>query len=209
MKVFDEYYQEYDRWYEKNNFLYLSEAAAVEMAMPKKGRGIEIGVGTGRFAMQLGIKEGCDISKNMLKIAASRGIRTRADAAEKLSYKNESFDFAVFIVTLCFVKNPLKALKEAYRVLKPGASVITAVIEKNSRLGRKYRKKKSVFYKNAVFFSVSELRTLIKNAGFEVTSMYQTLYRGRDKIQDVQKPLPGSGLGSFVVISAKKQEAVQ
>ena len=204
MKVFDKYYKQYDDWYEKNRFLFLSEAATVKKLIPENKRGLEIGVGTGRFALQLGIQEGCDVSKNMLAVARNRGIKIRPADAEKLPYKDKTFDYAVFIVTLCFVKNPLKALKEAYRILKPGGMVIAGIIDKNSRLGRKYRKKKSVFYENAVFFSVRELKGLIKSAGFEVTELYQTLFPGNDKKEDVQKPAQGSGRGSFIVVAAKK-----
>ncbi len=206
MRVFDRYYGQYDAWYEKNRFLYLSEAAAVRKGMPETGRGIEIGVGTGRFAVQLDIKEGCDISKNMLAVAKSRGVKTSLAAAEKLPYKDKTFDYAVIIVTLCFINNPLKALKEAYRVLKPGGRVIVAVIDRNSRLGRKYRKKQSVFYAKARFFSVRELKALIKKAGFKITAVYQTLFSGKDKSKSVQAPRTGFGKGSFVVVAAEKEE---
>lgn len=206
MSVFDSYYKKYDEWYEKNRFLYLSEIAAIKKAISKPGRGIEIGVGTGRFASMLGLKEGVDISKNMLALAKKRGIKVKHAAAEKLPYADETFDTVAIIVTLCFVKKPLKVLKEAWRILKFGGTLVVGIIDKNSRLGRKYKQKKSVFYKNAVFFSVKELKNIIKAAGFHTLKVYQTLFAGKDEIKKIQKPLPGSGKGSFIVVSAKKQK---
>jgi len=61
--IFDKYYKKYDAWYEKNKFAYLSEIGALKKVVPNKGEGLEIGVGTGRFASRLGIKYGADPSK--------------------------------------------------------------------------------------------------------------------------------------------------
>jgi ubiquinone/menaquinone biosynthesis C-methylase UbiE len=49
-EVFDKYFKEYDEWYEKNKLAYLSEVAALKKVIPKGKKGLEIGVGTGRFA---------------------------------------------------------------------------------------------------------------------------------------------------------------
>ena len=57
-RIFEKYYNQYDLWYEKNEFTYLSELEAIREVLPKSGRGLEIGVGTGRFAQSLGIAIG-------------------------------------------------------------------------------------------------------------------------------------------------------
>jgi len=72
---FDVYSEEYDRWYERNKFAYLSEIEALKKVVPKKGKGLEIGVGTGRFAHALGVSVGIDPSENMLQIARKRKIK--------------------------------------------------------------------------------------------------------------------------------------
>ena len=74
MNIFNHNYKKYDLWYERNKFAYLSELEAVKKVLPKRGEGLEIGVGTGRFAAPLGITAGVDPSKNMIKIAKKRGI---------------------------------------------------------------------------------------------------------------------------------------
>jgi len=55
--IFDIYPKEYDNWYEENKFAYLSEIEALKKVIPEKGEGLEIGVGTGRFAQPLRIKQ--------------------------------------------------------------------------------------------------------------------------------------------------------
>ncbi|HDT15600.1 MAG TPA: class I SAM-dependent methyltransferase, partial [Firmicutes bacterium] len=152
LNIFDKKSSDYDAWYDKNKFIFLSEAVAIKKAIPAKGRGVEIGAGTGRFTKALGIREGVDISSNMLKIAAKRGIKTKKASAYSLPYKTGSFDYALLIVTLCFLKHPLKALTEARRVLKPKGIVIIGIIDRNSRIGRKCKNKKSIYYKEAVFY---------------------------------------------------------
>ena len=69
--IFDDYYKKYDEWYDRNPFAYLSELKAVQKALPEAGKGLEIGVGTGRFAAPLGISIGVDSSEKMIEIAVT------------------------------------------------------------------------------------------------------------------------------------------
>ncbi|MBN1493708.1 MAG: class I SAM-dependent methyltransferase, partial [Candidatus Omnitrophica bacterium] len=170
-----------------------------------KGKGLEIGVGTGRFAQVLGIKSGIDPSKNMIEIARKRGVNVKLGYGERLPFKNATFDYAVVIITICFTKNPEKVLKEAYRVLKTKGKIIIGIVDKDSFLGKFYQQKKSLFYKHADFFSVREIADLLKDAGFLKFSYYQTLYNHPAEIKSVQKPRKGFGTGGFVVIAAKKR----
>ena len=55
---FEKYTQEYDEWFIKNKNQYLSELNSIKNLIPKNKKGIEIGVGSGRFASPLGIKYG-------------------------------------------------------------------------------------------------------------------------------------------------------
>ena len=204
--IFDRYHKKYDAWYDRNKFAYLSELKAVRKFLPKKrGKGLEIGVGTGRFAAPLGIKFGVDPSKNMIETARKRGVDVRLGSGERLPFKNAVFDYTAIIITICFVKNPEKVLKEACRVLKKKGKIIMGIVDKNSFLGEFYRKKKSVFYKKANFFNIGEIIDLLKDVGFSKFSYYQTLYKLPAEIKLVQKPRKGFGQGGFVVISGEKK----
>ncbi len=204
MKIFDRYYKKYDAWYDKNEFAYLSELKAIRKVLPKRGKGLEIGVGTGRFAQALGIGSGVDPSKNMIEIARKRGVNVKLGYGERLPFKNTAFDYVAVIITICFTNNPEKVLKEAYRVLKTKGKIIIGIVDKDSFLGKFYQKKKSAFYKEAVFFSVKEIADLLDSTGFSKFSYYQTLYDFPDEIKSVQKPQKGFGRGGFVVIAGEK-----
>ena len=202
--IFDRYYKKYDAWYDRNRFAYLSELEAVKKALPRRGKGLEIGIGTGRFAHALGISTGIDPSKNMIQIAERRGIDVRLGSGERIPFKNAAFDYAAIIITICFVKDPGRVLKEARRVLKKNGRIIMGIIDKDSFLGEFYQQKKSIFYKEANFFNVREITDLLKNTGFSEFSYYQTLYKLPAEIKSLQRPRKGFGQGGFVVISGEK-----
>ncbi len=204
MTLFDKHYKRYDAWYEKNKLAYLSEIKAIKKVLPKKGKGLEIGVGTGRFASSLGIRFGIDPSQNMLKIAAKRDIDTRKAQGERIPYGSSFFDYVAIIITICFVKDPSRVLRESKRVLKKGGRIIIGIIDKESFLGKFYQKKESIFYKKAKFLSVKNVNTLLRNSGFSDFRYYQTIFSLPGDMRSVQKPQKGFGKGSFVVISAKK-----
>jgi ubiquinone/menaquinone biosynthesis C-methylase UbiE len=203
--VFNTYAEEYEEWFEKNKFAYLSEIEALKKVMPE-GKGLEVGVGTGRFAGPLGVDTGIDPSENMLKIAESRGVKTFHGRGEDLPFEDNEFDFVLLAFTLCFVDDPKKVIAEAKRVLKDNGKIIVGVIDKNSALGKIYQDKKqnSRFYGIAKFYSTEEVIELLKNYDFKNIRTLQTLFDlpgNLNKIDDVKE---GHGKGGFVVVSGSK-----
>lgn len=205
-KIFDEYADEYDAWYEKYSLIYESEILAIRPHLILTEKSLEIGVGTGRFAKALGIKFGIDPAFKMVKLAKERGINVIIGIAEELPFLDNTFELILMIATLCFIKNPLKAIKECKRVLKHKGKLILGIIDKDSFLGRLYeeKKNKSKFYKNAKFFSTKEIISLLKNAGFLNFKITQTLFKPIYEISEVELVKEGYGKGGFVVISAEK-----
>jgi hypothetical protein len=55
--------------------------------LPRVNWGLEIGVGTGRFAVPLGVRWGVDPSIRMGKMAKARGIQVVSGRAESLPFK--------------------------------------------------------------------------------------------------------------------------
>ncbi|MBC7328476.1 methyltransferase domain-containing protein, partial [bacterium] len=177
--VFDIYTNEYEEWFEKNKFAYLTELEAIRRALPPHpGRGLEIGVGTGRFAQPLGIEVGIDPSDKMLEIARKRGIKAVKGEGENLPFKDEEFDFVLLAFTLCFVKDPKRVLQEAQRVLKPNGLILIGIIDRESELGKLYlsRKNESKFYRIATFFSTQEIMDMLQELGFKNIRTLQTLF---------------------------------
>ncbi len=206
---FDEHYQEYDAWYERNKWAYLSELEAVKKILPENGCGLEIGVGSGRFAAPLGITVGIDPSKKMVELAKERGVDARLGAGEELLFKSSTFDYVAIIVTLCFVRDPQKAATESARVLKPGGKLIVGIIDKESFLGKHYQKKGSIFYGHARFFRIKEVVKILRIAGFRDFLYYQTIFDYPEKIKAVEHPREGYGKGGFIVIASQKKRNIE
>lgn len=204
---YPKYVARYEKWFETNQIAYQSELSAIKALLPKQGKGIEIGVGTGRFATPLGIYAGIEPSKEMGIIAEKKGINVTKAFAEDLPLKNESFDFALMVTTVCFLNNIEIAFQEAHRVLKKSGYLIIGMVDKNSKIGQIYLKKqnKSTFYKDANFYTTDKMVELMKQANFKNFSFRQTLFQETSKIKKTEKPVTGFGKGSFVVIRGKKK----
>ena len=72
---FEKYSDAYDEWFEKNRELYDAEVEAIRQLVPWPGaNGVEVGVGSGKFAAPLGIKIGVEPSEKMAIKAEKQGI---------------------------------------------------------------------------------------------------------------------------------------
>jgi SAM-dependent methyltransferase len=203
---YEEHAGEYDGWFAENRFAYESELRAVGMLLPRPGAGVEIGVGTGRFAGKLDIRFGVEPSKSMRTIARDRGILVVGGSAEALPFRDGRFDFAVMVTVLCFLDDPDAAMREACRVLTPSGSLVVAFIDRDSPLGKKYnaRKDESVFYRQATFHSAGEVTELLSRAGFRTLAFRQTIFGDPGSMTGMDSVREGFGEGCFVVVRADK-----
>ena len=204
IEAFEKYSKEYDEWFIRNKNIYLAELNLIKEVVPSEKIGIEIGIGTGRFATSLGIKIGIDPSKKMLKISKERRFQIFRAIAENLPFKDETFDFGLMVTTICFVDDILKSFMEIHRILKTEGFIVVGFVDKDSKLGIKYqlKKKRSKFYGDAEFYSVNEVINYLRKAHFRIIETKQTIfYNSSDKIDSVKN---GYGEGSFVVIKASK-----
>ena len=206
ISAFNQYAEEYDKWFDRNPFAYESELLAIKRFFPRRGKGLEIGVGTGKFAVPLGIKVGVEPARAMAVIAGRRGIEVHEAVAENLPFENETFDFVLMVTVLCFLRNPQTAIEEIARVLKPGGSLIIGMIDGESFLGRIYeaKKAKSLFYKDARFYSAPEVIDILKRTGFSHIRICQTIFKNPDEITGPESVEDGFGKGGFVVLSSEK-----
>ena len=206
IEPFEKHTIQYEDWFKKNEYAYQSEINAIKDILPNFSNGIEIGVGSGKFALPLGIKFGVEPSVEMRKIAESRGIRVVEGVAENLPLENESFDLVLMVTTLCFLDDASKAFSEVYRILKPEGFFINGFVDKNSMIGKIYQqyKTKSIFYKIAVFYSTEEVIFLLKETGFKNIEFRQTIFKSLDNINKVEPVKEGHGEGSFIVVRAQK-----
>ena len=205
---FDVYHERYEEWFDINQAAYISELLALRPFIPLGGNGIEVGVGSGRFAAPLGISIGIDPSSSMLSYAIARGIKGVMGTAEDLPFVDGSFDTAMVVTTICFVDSPDRMLAEIFRVLKPGGRVVIGFIDRESMIGQNYltHQAESDFYRDAIFYSTDDVKKMLINLGFSITGLGQTLAHRLSETTELEPVLPGSGKCAFVVIAAMKKE---
>lgn len=166
----------YDNWYESTEGRQadkLEKELFLQLVHPKKGETLlDIGCGTGHFSFwfpNLGLKvTGIDVSLNMLGAALGRlehkEIKFVRGDALSLPFQDKSFDLTVMITTLEFLREPQKAVQEAFRVTR--RKVFLGVLNRWSLLSLR-RRLKALFrrslYQKAKFYSIRELRRLTEN----------------------------------------------
>lgn len=204
--AFESHLDRYEAWFEKHAFVYQAELRAIKSLLPRSGKSLEIGVGSGLFAAPLGIGHGIEPSRAMMARAGERGIDVKYGVAEAMPFGNAEFDFALMVTTVCFLDDLDAAFSETLRVLKPGGAFVIGFVDKNSLIGQAYEhyKSESTFYKDATFYATDDLLVHLTKAGFINFSFMQTIFGPLAEIQECEPVIPGYGEGSFVVIKAMK-----
>ena len=98
--------------------------------------------------------------------------------AEDLPFTEDTFDNVVCLGALLYFNNPIKALSEINRVIKPGGKLIIRTVNKNNlytlRTGKKYDPASNNLY------TMEELIALVNNAGFKVTHSFSYGFRSQN-----------------------------
>jgi len=105
-----------------------------EVVAGARGRVLEIGVGSGLNLMlyeeHVDVVFGLDPSERLLSMAQRRAVEAGVPAdlirgsATNIPLENGSVDTIVMTWTLCSISDPLLALREMRRVLKPGGALL-------------------------------------------------------------------------------------
>jgi SAM-dependent methyltransferase len=108
------------------------------LELTSSSRVLEIGCGSGRYALQLAETIGCrvvgvDLNQagitNANDLALNRKLDSRVhfeecDASKRLPWPDDTFDAAFASDVLCHIPGRFEVLKEAYRVLKPNGRLL-------------------------------------------------------------------------------------
>jgi SAM-dependent methyltransferase len=203
--VFDHLAREYDQWFDYHPEVYQAEVEMLRRLLPASGAGVEIGAGTGRFALALGALLGIEPSWPMARIAQAQGLMTVQAVGEHLPLPDGRFDFALLVTVICFVADLPTLLCETGRVLKPGGRIAIGLIDRASPLGRLYESRRATnpFYRYARFYTTNQVIDMLLVAGFQQPCTYQAIIDLPGERPQVEVPIrPGYGEGSFVGLSA-------
>lgn len=146
---------------------------------------LEIGFGSGlfikKYASHVARIAGLDYSEEMVNLASdinkdlvkSGKAEFKLGNASSLPWKNDEFSVVVGIETFFFWNEPMKSLKEIYRILAPGGRlVIEMSFNKDDGLDHSKHFKKM----NLKLYNASEMIKMLNDVGF--SNVVVTYFKG-------------------------------
>ena len=148
---------------------------------------LEVGCGSGRYALQLAETIGCDILgvdinhsgiATANQLAQSRNVKQarfeHCDVSQKLPFADAAFDAVFSNDVLCHISGRAALLAELFRVLKPGARLLfsDALIIGGMVTHVEIATRSSIGY--YVFSPPGENERLLQQTGFDLVSMTDT-----------------------------------
>jgi ubiquinone/menaquinone biosynthesis C-methylase UbiE len=165
------------------------EERVLDFLKNQKGNIVDFGSGSGRNLINLKTKGKMylvDFSKEMINFAKERAKENKVDAEffvaslTKTKFEDSFFDAGIFIAALHCIPHPArrdKAVKELFRILKPGAEVFVSVWNKDSSWFRNKPKEKYIAWKDKgdryyYLYDADEVYELFKKWGFEIRKKF-------------------------------------
>jgi ubiquinone/menaquinone biosynthesis C-methylase UbiE/uncharacterized protein YbaR (Trm112 family) len=105
-------------------------SALGEFSLPANARHLDVGCGPGNVLEstsdeQFTTKVGCDISLQALRTTKAKGYLVVLGDAERLPFRNETFDLITGHSLLHHLYEPKRFMAEAFRLLRPSGGLIT------------------------------------------------------------------------------------
>jgi ubiquinone/menaquinone biosynthesis C-methylase UbiE len=199
-------------WYAKNTAKDMQEfrslATRLARKLPPDSRILEVAPGPGYLAIELAKRgryalTGLDVSRTFVEIAkrnaaeASVTVDFREGNAAAMPLSGDTFDFIVCRAAFKNFSQPVEAMNEMYRVLRPGGSALIVDLRKNASMSDidAYIKKVDLGWMNSLIYRLTFRYLLIPRAHSKESflQMASSSSFGQAEIQE-------SGIGLEVIL---------
>jgi SAM-dependent methyltransferase len=155
--------------------------------VPPGSRVLDVGCNSGEMMKLLRDAKGCDVmgvdvSTNALKLARKKKLKVYNATAEKLPFLDDSFDVVILREVLVHIHEPVKALKEIRRVLRPKGFLLGSAPHANlekmiwddKRLHHRYYNEETLLADLSQAFEHTHIKTL-NGAQFAISFLQSLL----------------------------------
>lgn len=108
----------------------------LQLPASAQGRILDVGCGVGALLEALSLlgweTEGIDTDATVVALCQGRGLNARVGLLEEQHYPDGSFDVVTMMHVIEHVPDPLRTLREVYRILRPGGRLIMLTPNLNS-----------------------------------------------------------------------------
>lgn len=182
----------------------------LEFISQSNGLILDFGCGSGRHMVRGKKYAGFDFAETMIRFAKSKAKKEKIKAyfaiarGDSMPFKSNAFDAVAAANVIHQIEGKSsrkKSIEEIFRVMKPGASAIISVWNKNQpRLSLKKKEDfvtwkigDKIYRRYYYFFSEEELKKLLKDAGFAALRIFGSSHKAfklfpMDIVAIVQKP---------------------
>ncbi|MCC7175397.1 MAG: class I SAM-dependent methyltransferase [Bryobacterales bacterium] len=204
----------------------LEQRAVLSLAGNPSGRSVlDVGCGDGAYSIRAalagGNAVGLDRSRPMLDAARTESASTGVPVdwcqghAQALPFRDGAFDLVLAVTVLCTVPEPVAALREISRVLRPGGIVVAGELGRWSLWALRRRIRGwlgNQFWRTARFWTAAELRGMLTAAGLKPGGVRHAVYFPPSAaLAGLMKPMERTlsrlgGLGAaFIAVKATKE----
>jgi ubiquinone/menaquinone biosynthesis C-methylase UbiE len=207
-QVFHKRAVEYDGWFDDSLLFDIELRALQDLKVNLAEPRLEVGVGPGRFARELGVSIGIDPALGALGIAHQRIPYVCRAVGESLPVQSASVGTVFLLFTLCFTENPAQVISEMARIIKPAGHVVLGVVPEESPWGRFLRKKRRdghPFYQHSRFYDVQQVVGWFKDVGLTVVEERSSLVQLPGEVSVMEQSLRGLNEDAgFVILVGRK-----
>ena len=225
-EIFDEWPEIYDQWFETpigSLVRKYENELVLEMLKPcDQERILDAGCGTGIFTQDV-LSEGAHVVGLELSLPMIMRARKKLEGypfhtlqgdMKNLPFNDNTFEKAISVTAIEFIRDARGAIGELFRITKPGGCIVVATLNSFSPWANRRKeagKKEHPIFKHAIFRSPDQMRALSPVEGLIKTAIHFEKHDDPEWAKEIEMNGQSKGLitGAFLVARWEKPAEAQ